>query len=301
MSASYPGAVKTFATRSAGQTIASAHVNDLQDEVTAIEDGLLNGTAPLNSSATTVKSLSVSGGSTLADVTVSSRATLSSLVTLAGYNFTWPSTSPASTGMVLTVSAVPSTLGPSTAGGGTYNLEWRVPTPGFYVADLNSSLTTVTASTVETTIYSWTMPANLITSSGAIRIESYGNGQNFTANYAVKVKFAGYTLGTVAMNGNSEVSSGIVTRGWRVSGLITGRGSTQSTAAVFGGVLTGTIGDDVADGGVATMADIYQTFHSAMYANLTASTNQLIITMQHGSANAAMVSNSLGTVTEVKP
>lgn len=66
MSASYPSAVKTFALRSPGQTIAAAHIDDLQDEVHAIEDGLLNGTAPLISSAASVASLQVAGGSTFA-------------------------------------------------------------------------------------------------------------------------------------------------------------------------------------------------------------------------------------------
>jgi hypothetical protein len=41
MAASYPTAVKTFATRSSGQTIGSAHVNDLQDEVNAMQAALL--------------------------------------------------------------------------------------------------------------------------------------------------------------------------------------------------------------------------------------------------------------------
>lgn len=41
--ASYPSSVKSFSTRTAGQTIASSWFNDLQDEVTAIEGGLLNG------------------------------------------------------------------------------------------------------------------------------------------------------------------------------------------------------------------------------------------------------------------
>jgi hypothetical protein len=57
--ASFPTSVKTFAARSAGQTIGSAHVNDLQDEVNAIEDGLINGTAPIS-----IASLTVAGGST---------------------------------------------------------------------------------------------------------------------------------------------------------------------------------------------------------------------------------------------
>lgn len=43
MSASYPTSVKAFTTRSAGQTVASAIVNDLQDEVNAVETALVNG------------------------------------------------------------------------------------------------------------------------------------------------------------------------------------------------------------------------------------------------------------------
>lgn len=64
--ASYPGAVKIFATRANGQTIDASHVNDLQDEVNAIEAGLLNGTANLQSSNTTVVNLSVLGNTTIA-------------------------------------------------------------------------------------------------------------------------------------------------------------------------------------------------------------------------------------------
>jgi hypothetical protein len=41
MSASYPGAVKSFTNKSAGDTVQPAHVDDLQDEVTAIETDLL--------------------------------------------------------------------------------------------------------------------------------------------------------------------------------------------------------------------------------------------------------------------
>jgi len=63
--ASYPGAVKTFTTRNAGDVIQPSHVNDLQDEVNAIEAGLLQGSAPLNSSNSTVASLSVTGNCTV--------------------------------------------------------------------------------------------------------------------------------------------------------------------------------------------------------------------------------------------
>lgn len=64
--ASYPGTNKTFAARSNGQVIDAAHVQDLQDEVAAMQDGLLNATARLNSSNSTVVNLSVSGNSTFA-------------------------------------------------------------------------------------------------------------------------------------------------------------------------------------------------------------------------------------------
>ena len=65
MAASYPGAVKTFVSNAAGDKILSAYVNEIRDEITAIEGGILNGTAPVNAAASTFTSLSVSGGSTL--------------------------------------------------------------------------------------------------------------------------------------------------------------------------------------------------------------------------------------------
>lgn len=40
MAASYPGSIKTFSTKAPGQAIASSHINDLQDEVVALETQL---------------------------------------------------------------------------------------------------------------------------------------------------------------------------------------------------------------------------------------------------------------------
>lgn len=45
MAASFPTSVKSFPTRSAGQTIASSILNDLQDEVVAVETALTSGLA----------------------------------------------------------------------------------------------------------------------------------------------------------------------------------------------------------------------------------------------------------------
>src|SRR5690349_2185942 len=61
MAASYPGSVKVFQTRSNGQTVDASHVNDLQDEVNAIESGILNGTAPVVSSNLTIGGTIVGG------------------------------------------------------------------------------------------------------------------------------------------------------------------------------------------------------------------------------------------------
>lgn len=109
--ATYPTAVKTFTTKAdgAGNKIQAEHVNSLQDEITAIEDGILNGTAPINSSRITAPSaqitnctissltvttlnlsggslgnisgnnLSISSGSTLVTLNVTGGSTLASL------------------------------------------------------------------------------------------------------------------------------------------------------------------------------------------------------------------------------
>ena len=65
--ATFPGGVKSFTTKVSAQSIDAAHVNDIQDEVTAIEDGYRNATAPLNSSGSTLATLSVTGNSTFTD------------------------------------------------------------------------------------------------------------------------------------------------------------------------------------------------------------------------------------------
>ena len=64
--ANFPTSVYSPASKSAGQTITAAFFNDPDGEITAIEDGYLNGVARLNSSHSTVAALSVTGGSTLA-------------------------------------------------------------------------------------------------------------------------------------------------------------------------------------------------------------------------------------------
>lgn len=85
--ASFPNSVRTFTTKNdgAGNTIFAVHINDLQAEVTALEDGLLNATAPLTLSTVTLTHLIVSGGlsvavgSTLATLNVTSGSTFTTI------------------------------------------------------------------------------------------------------------------------------------------------------------------------------------------------------------------------------
>lgn len=70
---SFPGSVFAPANRANGQTIDASHMNGVQDEIVAIEDGYRNATAPLNSSNSTMANLSVSAGSTFTSVNVTGR------------------------------------------------------------------------------------------------------------------------------------------------------------------------------------------------------------------------------------
>lgn len=74
--ANFPNAVTSFTTKNPGDTIPSADWNVMGQEITAIEDGYLNGTARLNSSGSTLISVNVTGGSTLATLNVTGVSTL---------------------------------------------------------------------------------------------------------------------------------------------------------------------------------------------------------------------------------
>ncbi len=74
---SYPTSAKVFTTKNTNDVVQASHVNDLQDEVAAIESGLLSGTAPIVSSHASVAGLQVTGGSTFTgNILVTSSATI---------------------------------------------------------------------------------------------------------------------------------------------------------------------------------------------------------------------------------
>jgi len=130
MSASYPGAVKTFAVRNNGDTIQAAHIDDLQDEVTAIETGLLTGTAPISASNASFVHLNASGDSTLA----------SSTLKIGTIPYIFPS-SGGSTGQVLTCVST---------NGSTMTLEWRTASPVSLLRAGNGTDASAGATSVDT-------------------------------------------------------------------------------------------------------------------------------------------------------
>lgn len=140
--ASFPTTVFAPASKSGGQTIQAAHVNDLQDEVVAIEGGYLNGTARLNSSHSTLAALSVTGPSTIA-----------STMTIGTLPYVFPS-SGGSTGHVLTIVST---------SGSTMGLEWRPTAVSVPDAVLVES-TGQNFAAASTTAVTWTVQ-NLITNS----------------------------------------------------------------------------------------------------------------------------------------
>jgi len=131
--ANYPATAPSFSNKTPGQTIASAHINAIQDEVVAIGGGLLNGTAPVVSSNITAGHISAgtstftgiqATASTITNMTASS---ISATVITAGafvgtllgtWNGTWNVNSsnavfanvvPASSGTAGGVDALPAT------------------------------------------------------------------------------------------------------------------------------------------------------------------------------------------------
>lgn len=84
--ASYPSAVKSFTTKSdgAGNTIFAAHVNDLQDEVAAIEGGLLNGFGHDLKFTDATYDIGKSGATRPRDLFLSRNATIGGTATVAG-------------------------------------------------------------------------------------------------------------------------------------------------------------------------------------------------------------------------
>lgn len=140
--ASFPASVKTFTTKNAGDVIQPADVNDLQSEVNAMESGYLTGTAPLNSSNSTMVHLSA-----LAGLNVVGNSTLASSITIGTIPMIFPATG-GSQNQALTITST---------SGSTLTLGWANVGA---VTGYTATSTSVANSTAEGIVLSFTVPAN---------------------------------------------------------------------------------------------------------------------------------------------
>lgn len=172
----YPTSVQTFATHNKDDTIEGEHVNTLQTEVNAIEDGLLNATARLNSSNSTVAALSVTGGSTFAGaLTCSSGVRASGSTSSFGSSVTFGSGLNVSSGALVASSgftaSTGSTLsGPVTLGAGI------VSTASFASSVTFSSGVSVSTGALTLGQGQIVFPATQVAAAGANTLDDYEEG-----------------------------------------------------------------------------------------------------------------------------
>lgn len=253
--ASFPSAVKSFASRSAGQTIGSAHINDLQDEVTAIEDGLINGTAPLNSSNATFAHLSVT----------------QSTLTIGATTYILPSTG-GSSGQVLTIDST---------SGSTNSVRWG-PAPNSVLLRQVTS-TDVNTTNVETTVFTASVPANTLGTTHGLRVTLLGDylQNNGTQTLQLKVKYGATTIAdTGAVSLGASATRGSV----ELRCLLMAANATNAQTA-GGELLLGAV-SSASNGGVmggATRVHEHCT-HVSVAEDSTAS-KTLAITVTHGASS----------------
>src|ERR1051325_4783619 len=230
--ANFPTSVSAFATKNPGDVIPSADWNTITGEITAIEDGYVNGTARLNSSKSTLATLSVLGNSTLA-----------STITLGTVAYQFPASAPGSSGQLLIC----------TSTGAVNVLAWQTPGTVSVLDRSVSGSSAATKSSAETTVYSFSVPGNTLSSNRSIRLSLIGdhlNNSGGTDNRVVKVKYGATTIfQATATNVNASANRGAL----ELDVELAAAGATNAQRAK-GRWLIGATGDNNA-GGVAVTKD----------------------------------------------
>jgi hypothetical protein len=220
MPASFPTAVKTFISRNAGDVIQPAHVNDLQDEVAAIEAGYLTGTAPIASSHV----------SAAAGLSVVGNSTMGSTITIGTVPYVFPSSGPVPGSALICFST-----------GATNRLEWGASP---YVMTLIASNSGTDAAAGATDVSSVTISgltakdqlhitiANFASSQavGSVSIRNQTDGVNLAVIGAMTANTA--TVGSVTL----FQSQGTSTTVWSVVNAY--EGANDRGNSTFAGVAT---------------------------------------------------------------
>jgi len=248
MAASYPTSAKVFTSRNAGDIVQPANINDLQDEVNAIEAGLLGGTAPLTSSNASVNNLSVAKNSTIG-----------SSITIGALPYIFPSAG-GSTGQVLAISST---------SGSTMVLAWTTP-GGVQLLAKDFTELSVTSS-AETSVLNagagYAISSGTLIAGKALRFMMNGNILNnsgSTGKITLKLKLGATTFYTGAF----DVSNGFTTDGPTVvNAMVNANNAATSQRAVA----TWTVpGSNTVDGASTQAGAMQIGSHSALAEDMLA-------------------------------
>lgn len=282
MAATFPSSTKSFTTKTdgPGNTIFAAHVNDLQDELVAVENDLLSGVAhDLKPDANSTRSFGATSLRWLKGWF--STLDVSGIITLNARPYTWPASE--SSGGVL-----------QTDGSGA--LTWTV---SGLVQALDKSLTeqSVSNTTSETSIYTPTIAANTLVAGKALRLRVTGNLANTSGgavNVTVKIKLGGTTIFN---SGLTSIGNGFSIAPFVIEALINANNATNSQRA-FAVWQYPTA--NTSDGGANTPVAASQGGHSSLAVDMTSS-QTLDVTVTWASAATTITVKRWAAILELVP
>lgn len=272
MAASYPTSVKTFSTKATNDTIEASHVNDPQDEVTAIEGALLNGFQHDLKFTDATYDIGKSGATRPRDVFLSRHLTVggnSSLGTIvADLLFTDATydigksgaTRPrdgffsrnVAVGGTLGVTGVTTLTGAATLSSADSTVKAGNSTETAKlcgIINVDSTQAGTGANTTDTLLFNYSLPANALDATGrTLRITAFGTFGPTANNKTVRLKWnnASGTGGDLAVTVTSASNGG----SWRLVATVTKNGS--NTQDVSGMAIAGTTVAAGYIGGTAT-------------------------------------------------
>lgn len=248
--ANFPSAVTSYATRNPGDTIPSADWNSFAAEITAIEDGLINGTAPLNSSNATFVNVTATHLTANAGLQVTGNSTLGSTITIGAFPYTFPSTG-ASSGQLLAVA--------STGAGNSATLSWRYPQWILLASGNGSDSNAAAANVASVTVNGLTADDTIVV---AYQLEAVAVGVSvFVSNTTDGVNL-------VSVTGGGSLSSGALVLGQARARQR--QGTSTAVCAISDGQILGGARSDA-----ATLASV-----------ATAWTGTWVLSLRHGGVGA---------------
>lgn len=182
MAASYPSAAKLFATRTTGQIIAASHIDDLQDEVTAMETDLVNGLPVVRGGTGLVAG--VAGGVPFFTGTTAMASTAAGGAT----TFLRGGATPAFSALA----------------GADLTSAFAVR-----MLDRKVTLTDVVSSSTKTTVYTFSVPGGTLSTNKVLRLTAIGDYLNNTGGadiFTMTVEYGATILLTYSLNMGANAS-----------------------------------------------------------------------------------------------